>query len=278
MEHDELAAFLVARRAQLQPKDVGLVSWGVRRVDGLRREEVALLAGVSVDYYTRLEQGRERHPSAGVLRGLARAFDLDRDAGDHLFRLAGVPVQEPAAPSPAEVDPQLRVLMDSWPNTPAIVVGRALDVLAVNALARQLYADFSQPDNIARMTFLDPVGRTFFTDWTRAADACVANLRHALGIDQHDQGLQALIAELSNGSAEFRTRWERHDVRGKTREAKTLHHRDVGALTLTHHTFEVRAAPGQQLLVYVAEPGSASADGLSLLGALAATQDRPLAP
>ncbi|MGY1749548.1 helix-turn-helix domain-containing protein [Modestobacter sp. SYSU DS0511] len=275
MDLGGLGAFLVARRAQLRPADVDLVPSGVRRVAGLRREEVALLAGVSVDYYTRLEQGRERHPSAAVLRGLARALRLDRDAGDHLFRLAGVPVGTPASPTPEMVDPQLLVLLDSWPNNPAVVINRALDVLAVNSLARQLHAGFARPDNLARMTFLDPAGRTFFADWPRAADACVANLRHALGIDQHDPGIHALLIELAQGSAEFRSRWERNDVRGKTREAKTFCHRDVGTLTLTHHTFDVRSAPGQQLIVYNAEPGSPSADALSLLGALAATRDAP---
>lgn len=273
MDLDGLGAFLVARRGQAQPADVGLLTSGVRRVAGLRREEVAVLAGMSVDYYTRLEQGRERHPSAAVLRGLARALDLDQDAGDHLFRLAGLLVD--ASPTAAVVDPQLLVLLDSWTTNPAVVLDRALDVLAVNALARQLYADFTRADNLARMTFLDPVGRTFFADWPKAADACVANLRHALGIDRHDPGLSALLADLTDGSAEFGARWERNDVRGKTREAKTFRHRDVGRLTLTHHTFEVRAAPGQQLVVYGAEPGSAGADALGLLGTLAATQQRP---
>ena len=267
-----LGPFLVARRGQLQPADIGLVSSGVRRVAGLRREEVALLAGMSVDYYTRLEQGRERRPSAAVLRGLARELDLDRDAGDHLFRLAGVPIGTPS-PTPEVVDPQLLTLLDSWPHNPAVVVDRALDVLAVNSLARQLYVGFASPDNIARMTFLDPAGRTFFADWPRAADACVANIRHALGTDQHDPGIHALLAELTRGSAEFRSRWERNDVRGKSREAKTLRHRDVGDLTLVQHTFDVRAAPGQQLIVYSAEPPSPSADALRLLGALAATHD-----
>lgn len=262
----------------MQPGDVGLVSTGVRRVAGLRREEVALLAGVSVDYYTRLEQGRERRPSAAVLRGLATAFDLDRDTEEHLFRLAGVLVGEPSVPARAVVDPQLLLLMDLWAGTPAVVINRALDVLAVNALARQMYADFTRADNIARMTFLDPVGRTFFADWPRAADACVANLRHGLGVDRHDPGLATLLAELAQKSDEFGSRWDRNDVRGKTREAKTFCHRDVGALTLTHHTFEVRAAPGQQLVVYAAEPGSASADGLALLAALAATGGHSVNP
>ncbi|WP_346618375.1 helix-turn-helix transcriptional regulator [Blastococcus montanus] len=274
MTSGDLAAFLVARRARLRPADVGLVSSGVRRVEGLRREEVALLAGVSVDYYTRLEQGRERHPSAAVLRGLSQALRLDREACDHLFRLAGVPTGGPVAPAPATVDPHLRVLLDSWPDTPAMVIDRVLDVLALNSLAEQLYADFATADNIARMTFLDPAGRTFFADWSRAADACVANLRHALGCDQHDPGLHALVGELTRGSAEFRSRWPRNDVRGKTQEAKTFDHRGVGLLTLTHHTFEVRAAPGQQLVVYGAEPGSTSAGALRLLGALAATGRR----
>jgi transcriptional regulator with XRE-family HTH domain len=278
MPSSELGTFLVARRAQVQPGDVGVVSSGVRRVAGLRREEVAMLAGVSVDYYTRLEQGRERHPSASVLDAVSRALDLDLDAREHLFRLADIAPASIRMPSRSHVDPNLLSLLDAWPDTPAIVIDRRLNLLARNTLAEAFYADFDAADNIVRMTFLDPAGRTFFVDWQRAAEACVANLRLALGHDPHDRLVLALVTELSAASPEFRRLWGRNDVRGKTHEAKTFRHSEVGELTLTYHAFDVRSAPGQQLIVYRAEPSSSSAEALRLLGTLAATRRSLSAP
>ncbi|ROO61504.1 helix-turn-helix protein [Micromonospora sp. Llam0] len=265
-----LGAFLVARRAQLTPGDVGLTASGTRRVAGLRREEVAVLAGVSVDYYTRLEQGRERNPSASVLDAVARALDLDADARDHLFRLADVaPGSGPTPPTRPQVDQGLRELLDAWPDTPAIVIDRRLDLLAGNALADAFYSDFTEPDNLVRMTFLDPAGGTFFVDWRRGAETCVANLRLALGHDPHDRRAHELVEELSAASPEFRRLWQRNDVRGKTHEPKTFRHSVVGELTLTYHAFDVRGAAGQQLIVYRAEPSSRSSEALRLLGSLA---------
>ena len=267
-----LGAFLTARRARLTPADVGLVSSGIRRVAGLRREEVAVLAGVSVDYYTRLEQGREHNPSASVLAAVARALDLGPDAHDHLFRLAGLSPGGAPTSARSRVGQSLRELLDAWPDTPAVVIDRRLNLLAGNALADAFYADFAEADNLVRMTFLDPAGPTFFADWRRAAEACVANLRLALGHDPHDRQARELVEEVGAASPEFRRLWGRHDVQGKTHEAKTFRHGAVGELTLTYHAFDVRDAPGQQLIVYRAEPYSRSAEALRLLGTLAASR------
>ncbi|QKW13625.1 helix-turn-helix domain-containing protein [Verrucosispora sp. NA02020] len=267
-----LGAFLTARRARLTPGDVGLVSSGTRRVAGLRREEVAVLAGVSVDYYTRLEQGRERNPSSSVLAAVARALDLGPDAHDHLFRLAGLAPGSTPTPARPQVGQSLRELLDAWPDTPAVVIDRRLDLLAGNALADAFYADFAEADNLVRMAFLDPAGTTFFADWRRTAEACVANLRLALGHDPHDRRARELVEEMGAASPEFRRLWGRHDVQGKTHEAKTFRHSAVGELTLSYHAFDVRDAPGQQLIVYRAEPHSRSAEALRLLGTLAASR------
>lgn len=231
-----------------------------------------MLAGVSVDYYTRLEQGRERSPSTSVLAAVARALDLGPDARDHLFRLAGLPSGGASTPAHPQVGQSLRDLLDAWPDTPAFVLDRRLNLLARNALADAFYADFAEADNLVRMTFLDPAGAMFFADWRRAAEACVANLRLALGHDPHDRQARELVEELSTASPEFRRRWGRHDVQGKTHEAKTFRHRAVGELTLSYHAFDVRDAPGQQLLVYRAQPHSRSAEALRLLGTLAASR------
>ncbi|WP_306214525.1 helix-turn-helix domain-containing protein [Actinoplanes sp. RD1] len=263
----DLGLFLAARRARLSPGEAGLVSHGRRRVPGLRREEVAVLAGVSSDYYTRLEQGRERAPSASVLDGIARALDLGPDARDHLFRLAGVPTGDRTPPTD-RADDDLRQLLGEWPHLPAVIINRRLDVLACNTIAEALYSDFADPGNLARMTFLDQAGRTFFADWARAAEVSVAHLRQALGHHPDDPRLLALTGELAAADDDFRRLWARHDVRGKAYETKTFRHSAVGDLTLTYRTFDVRGASGQQLIVYRAAPGSRDADAVRLLGML----------
>lgn len=230
-----------------------------------------MLAGVSVDYYARLEQGREEHPSPSVLAALCRALELTLDARDHLYRLAGgAPVAAPSTLTD-RVDPSLLRLMDAWPDTPAFVLNRRLDLLALNPLARALYSPFATSDNLARMVFLDPAGSAFFEDWERSAEATVANLRLALGYDAHDSRTLALIDELRVGSARFALLWKRNDARGKTHESKAFLHADVGRLSLEYNSFDVRSAPGQQLFVYRAEPGSSSENALRLLSSLAAT-------
>ncbi|MEU1931553.1 helix-turn-helix transcriptional regulator [Streptomyces sp. NPDC019826] len=273
MDRNHLGAFLRARRAGLTPQDVDMASHGTRRVTGLRREEVAVLAGVNADYYTRLEQGRERNPSPQVLDALARALRLDGDARTHLFRLAG---SSPGTPrtlhTAAAVSPALRQLMDGYPHTPAFVLGRTLDILATNTLADALFTPFDPADNLARMIFLDPAGRHFYTDWERAAQAAVANLHESAGLDPDSPRLHRLVTELTRHSTEFGRLWKAHHVRGKNRDAKNLNHPETGPLNLTYQAFDVRDAPGQQLIIYHAEPASPSARALSLLGSLHATQ------
>ncbi|MFG2720368.1 helix-turn-helix transcriptional regulator [Streptomyces sp. NPDC048416] len=272
MSDNHLGEFLRARRAGLRPQDVGMASYGVRRVAGLRREEVAVLAGVNVDYYTRLEQGRERHPSASVLDALAHALRLSSDAHEHLHRLAGTrPSHNRFASGTDEVGPALRQLLDACPGAPALVVNGALDVLAANALAEALYAPFQRMDNLARMTFLDPAGRPFFTQWSRAARATVGHLRQTAGLDPDNPRLREVVRTLTGRSSDFTRLWDAHAVHGKTQDAKHMLHPDVGPLTLTYQTFDVRDAPGHQLVIYQAEPGSSSAQALNLLGTLHAT-------
>ncbi|NEW72928.1 helix-turn-helix domain-containing protein [Streptomyces rhizosphaericus] len=271
-----LGGFLRARRARLRPEDTGLTTSGRRRVPGLRREEVAALAGVSTDYYTRLEQGRERHPSQQVLEAVAKALRLDQEAMAHLHRIALPTARRMRRSTRAErVRPHLRRLIDAWSDTPAFVLGHALDVLARNRLATALHSGFGRPDNLLRMTFLDPAAHDFYRDWNQAATSSVAALRRAAGMDPDDPRLIELVGELSMRSHDFRTLWARHDVRGKAHGAKLFHHAEVGDLDLHHEAFSVNSAPGQQLIVYQAEPGSPSADALALLGSLNAA---PIAP
>ncbi|MEU6236206.1 helix-turn-helix transcriptional regulator [Kitasatospora sp. NPDC047058] len=264
-----LGEFLKARRALLRPEQAGLPGHGLRRVPGLRREEVALLAGVSTDYYLRLEQGRERNPSQQIVDALARALRLDDEALAHLRRLAR-PVARRRPAGTGRVGPQLLRLMNGWSGTPALVVSGALDVLALNPLAAALYSAFAQPRNLVRMTFLDPAADAFHRDRSRAARAAVAALREAAGRDRDDPRIIELVGELSLKSRAFAELWARHEVRGKTGEAKLFHHPQVGDLDLHYEAFAVRSAPGQQLVVYQAEPGSPSADALALLAGLAA--------
>lgn len=268
-----LGEFLRGRRATTSPTDVGLVPGSGRRVSGLRREEVALLAGMSVDYYIRLEQGRERHPSAQVLDALVEAFRLDDDARLHLFRLAGAAPGLRATGSAERVDPSLRQLLDGWPDHPALVLGRHYDVLAHNRIGRALFAPFTFSDNLLLNIFLDPVASSFYGHHRAAAVNTVAGFRLVTSAAPHDPRTIALVEQLHAASPEFREIWRRNDARGKTAEVKTFHHPDVGELTLRMQTFDVRAAPGQQLVVYHAEPGSPSAQAVALLGTLAATAD-----
>lgn len=272
MATNELGEFLRARRARVQPVDVGLVSVGRRRVAGLRREEVAVVAGVSSDYYTRLEQGRERHPSAQILDALAGALVLDTQARQHLFRLANtVPPSAPAARS--TVSDEMALLLESCPTIPAFVTNRALDVLATNRLADMVFAPFATTTNVALMVFTDPAARSFYVDWNRAAESIVGGLRDGAGHEPHDPRLDAVVAELSPASDTFARLWERHDIRAKDTEFKQLRHPDVGMLDIVFQSLDVRGCPGHQLNLYLAPAGTATVERLALLGSIAATPE-----
>ncbi|MEU5534352.1 helix-turn-helix transcriptional regulator [Streptomyces sp. NPDC020362] len=265
---NELGDFLRARRDLVSPREAGLPSHTSRRVKGLRREEVALLAGVSTDYYTRLEQGRERHPSEQVLGAVARALRLDHDAAAHLFQLAQ-PAPRAAAGPVATVSPELSRLMNNFLDLPACIVGPALDILAANPSARQLFSDFAGMDNQLRMLFLDPAGRRFYRDWERAARGVVSNLRAQAAPYPDDPRITQVIGELCLRSPAFADLWARYEVRPCTSDDKPLWHSQVGEMYLHYESFTVASAPGQRLLVYSAEPGTPSADALVLLRALA---------
>ena len=267
----ELGEYLKSRRAAVGPADVGLTSTGVRRVQGLRREEVALLAGVSVDYYGRLEQGRERSPSVQVLESLAAALRLDDDGRSHLFRLAGLAPRVQRSQVSAHVDPALLRLMAAWPDNPALVYNRAYDILAANPLASALFGELGAVGNLMLLVFTDPRAHEFYADWPEIAANSVAGFRMAYGAAPDDPRTRAVLAELLNTSEEFTALWERRDARRKSLAEKTFCHPEVGRITLSMQTFDVRSAPGQELVVYDAPPGSPSGDALKMLGSIAAT-------
>ena len=265
---NELGDFLRARRNEVTPAAAGIPVVGDRRVPGLRREEVALLAGLSTDYYARLEQGRELRPSEQVVNAVARALLLDRHAAEYLFRLTQPAPRATSAPAAVEVDDQLVNFLEHGIHTPATVLGPALDVLAANSLARALYGDFARFDNILRMIFLDPVARDFYADWDHAARGAVSNLRALSAPHRDDPRVIAIVGELTVHSPAFVAHWQRREVRPRLNEAKTLRHGRVGELHLQYQGFAVAATPGQHLFVYSARLGSPSADGLTLLGRL----------
>lgn len=255
-----MGEFLRARRERLKPQDVGLPEYGRRRVKGLRREEVALLAGMSSDYYIRLEQGRESSPSPQVIEAVARALLLDHEATDHLRRLARwSQLRFKPRPAQEQVSPRLLQLMDGFETSPAFVLGPALDILAANAMAGALHEAFSPADNLARMVFCDPEGRKAYQEWERVAHSCVAELRAAYGHDPESARIGEVVAGLSAASAEFADLWGRHDVKPKTQEGKRMRHRHVGDLHIHFSALTVNGAPHQQLVVYQAEPASPTA-------------------
>jgi transcriptional regulator with XRE-family HTH domain len=265
-----LGDYLRARRAQMSPEQIGVPTYGVRRVPGLRREEVAMTAGMSVDYYIRLEQGRETSPSPQVLDALGRVLQLDDDARVHLFRLAGLGPQLVRPDTPEQVDPDLLRLLELWPHTPAIVLGRAYDILAGNALAYALFEDFTHGPNLMAKIFLDPQAKTFYADWEDVAQYTVAGFRLLQGRTPDEPRIQEVVDQLTRESPDFVRMWERHEARGARLESKRFRHPDVGELTLRINAFDVRSAPGQELIVYHAEPDSPSAAALARLEHLAA--------
>lgn len=277
----ELNEFLRTRRARLQPQDVGLPEYGGRRrVPGLRREELAQLAGVSVAYYIRLEQGRGGNVSTAVLDAIATALRLTPAERDHLTNLArpaprGVRPVVRAGGSPCSeaargrVRPALQQLIDTMENVPAYVIGRRLDIIGWNRLACALLGDFAalppERRNLAWQVFLDPTARALYEDWDAKAADVVGYLRRDAGRNPGDPAMAALIGELSLGSPEFRRLWAAHDVQDKGFGGKVLHHPLVGRLALAYETLTLPADPDQQVITYHAEPGSPSAAALRLL-------------
>ncbi|WP_407835619.1 helix-turn-helix domain-containing protein [Streptomyces sp. DSM 116496] len=303
----DLRDFLRSRRARIGPEEVGVAAHpGKRRVPGLRREEVALLAGVSVDYYTRLEQGRTLHVSDEVLDAVARALRLDATERSHLFdlarpqrapgsgrRAAGAAAGPPGpleAAGPQQVRAGLYRVLDALEDgTPAMIMGRRLEVLAANRLAEALYADFGAaaphtPDphtpepgapgrrgrNLARFLFLDPAARGLFADWEGAARAAVAALRFYAGRHPYDPDLSPLVEELGTLDGDFRRWWAGHDVLEHTHGTKRFRHPAVGELALEYESFAFPDDPDQTLYLYTAEPGSPSDEALRTLASRAA--------
>jgi transcriptional regulator with XRE-family HTH domain len=284
MDHRrQIQEFLASRRARISPQSVGLpVAGRKRRVPGLRREEVAALAGLSVDYYIRLERGALTNASDSVVHAIARALQLDETEQAHLIDLARAG-QATAAPSrprrtpPAAIAPQLQTVLDALVGVPALVRSPTLDVVAANPLARALYSviytNVRTAPNLARFTFLDPQAEQFWRDWDRVADDLVAHLRAAAGATPYDRNLTDLIGELSTRSDTFRQLWARHDVRAYGRGTKHFHHPVVGDLDLRYDLLEPAAEPGLTMITYTAEPGTTSHDNLTLLASWAATQN-----
>ena len=282
MDHrDEIRSFLTSRRAKLSPQQAGLPAAGNhRRVAGLRREEVALLAGVGVDYYTRLERGNLSGVSETVLEALVRALQLDDAERAHLFdlaRAAQTTARAPRRPAPQRVRPSVQRMLDAITGAPAFVRNGRMDILAANALGRALYAQHfdspHRPANSARFIFLDPRAAEFYADWDKVATDAVAVLRSEAGRDPYDRGLSDLVGELSTRSDLFRTRWAAHNVRYHDTGTKRFHHPIVGELTLTYETMVLVADAELTMFVYTAEAGSKSEESLDLLASWTATPE-----
>lgn len=276
----EIRAFLTSRRAKITPEQAGLPAYGgTRRVPGLRRGEVAQLAGVSIEYYTRLERGNLAGASEDVLEAVARALQLDEAEHSHLFNLAraaGAGAKARRRPAPKQlVRPGVRLTLNAITGAPAFVGNGRLDILAANQLGYALYSDMyarpERPANHARFIFLDDRSRSFYPNWNKAADDTVALLHTTAGRDPFDRSLTDLIGELSTRSEDFRTRWAAHNVRQHFTGRKHFHHPVVGDLHLLFEAMELSADTGLSLYVYSAEPGSPSDDAIRLLASWAAT-------
>jgi transcriptional regulator with XRE-family HTH domain len=267
-----LGEYLRARRELVDPRDVGLRVAGVRRTPGLRREEVATLAGISADYYLRLEQGRDRNPSPQVIEALARVFSLDATATEYLLSLAVPrPAKGRARPRQETVPPGIRQLLGAL-NLPAFVESRIFDVLAANSLATALSPGMRAGENRLRSAFLDPGERDLHPDWPKAISGMVASFRASIGTDTDDPRVAQLVGELSLASEDFRKLWARHDVKALAGAAVRMRHPEAGELCLRREKLPVGDSGGQLLVIYHAEPGSASARALSLLASGATTE------
>jgi transcriptional regulator with XRE-family HTH domain len=277
----EIREFLTSRRARITPERAGLAAYGPRRVPGLRREEVAVLAGVSAPYYTRLERGDMNGVSESVLAALARALQLDDAERAHLIDLARAahPTSARARRRQAKqrVRPEVQWTLDAITGAAATVSNERLDILAANQLGRalfsELYAAPARPVNSARFVFLDPRAEGSYGDWDRVATETVAILRSAAGRDPYNRDLSDLVGELATQSEAFRTRWAAHNVRFHNTGVKQFNHPVVGELDLSYSRLDLAADPGLTIFTYTAEPGSRSEDALKLLGSWAATVD-----
>ncbi|WP_431035010.1 helix-turn-helix transcriptional regulator [Streptomyces sp. P6-2-1] len=272
-ESAELGRYLRARRTQTTPARVGLaVGGGLRRTPGLRREELATLAGISIDYYVRLERGKETRPSPAVLDSLARALRMDEREHQHLRALAARAARYAPEPPPApsrSVHPHQRLLLDSLRPNPAYVISRSMELLAWNPGGLALYAGMdgwpAKQRNLARYLFLHPAARELLPDWERQVAACAARLRAIAGTVPDAPDFAQLVGELLLKSPDFARLWERYEVAGRKVGRKTFQHPLVGTMTLTSHSLQIEGTPGQRIGVYTAEPGTPEHDALVLL-------------
>jgi transcriptional regulator with XRE-family HTH domain len=272
-EGAELGRFLRARRTQTNPEHVGLtVGAGIRRTPGLRREELATLAGISIDYYVRLERGKETRPSPAVLDSLARALHMDDQEHQHLRELATRAARYAPEPPPAPsrtVRPHLKLLLESLRPNPAYVISRSMEMLAWNPGGLALYAGLEdwpgKHRNLARYLFLHPAARDLFGDWDRQITGCVARLRAVAGTAPDAPDLTNLVGELLLKSPDFARLWERYEVAGRKPTQKTFQHPRVGTVTLTSQSMQLEGTPGQRIGVYTAEPGTPDHDAMTLL-------------
>ena len=279
---DDIREFLISRRERLTPAEAGLPDFGGRRrVKGLRREEVALLAGMSTEYYVRLERGNGVGVSEAILDSISRALQLDEAEHAHLYDLVRAanqgahPARRRGPSRPQQLRPGVQQLIDTMRDVPVYVQNGRLDAVATNRLGAALYSEMfvlpQRPVNAARFTFLDPRARTFYRDWASNAHQIVALLRAEAGRAPYDRILTDLVGELATRSEEFRIRWASHDVRVHRTGTKQVHHPVVGDLDLTFEAMDLTSEPGLQLLAFTAAPGSASQDGLQVLATWAAT-------
>ncbi|TWF78222.1 helix-turn-helix protein [Pseudonocardia hierapolitana] len=275
----EIREFLSTRRARITPEEAGLPAYGGnRRVKGMRREEVAMLAGVSVDYYVRMERGSLAGASDSVLEAITNALRLDEAERAHLFALARESRTRSRRSAPSTIRPTIQQVLDAMTDAPAWVGNGRLDVVAMNQLARALYspvlADPRRPANTTRFVYLNPeAAQEFFVDYDRIADDAAAMLRLEAGRNPHDKALIELVGELSTRSERFRRRWASQDVKFHPRGRKRLRHPVVGQLDLDSESMELSSAPGLQLYVYTAAAGTPTADALTLLASWAASHD-----
>ncbi|NDK31799.1 helix-turn-helix domain-containing protein [Nesterenkonia haasae] len=280
----ELGDYLRACRAKVSPEGAGLPSIGHRRVPGLRREELAMLAGVSVDYIVRLEQGRAKSASPDILRALAQALDLRPDEEEYLLRSAAGATNSPGSrakkspPGAQRVSTATRVLLDSLTGVPALVLGPRMDIIGWNALGAALFVDFDalapQHRNHIRLAFLDDRVRSLYQDWEKVAKECVAFLRMDAGRYPEDPALAQLIGELSMKDADFRHWWSSHRVRAQRSGRKHFLHPTAGELSLHFQVLDVRGTQDQTLLIYTAEPNSRSAEALTFLSGWTQTNQK----